>query len=547
MADISRYLTEILNAVFGEEVRSSIYNSIDIINKVGEKVLTLGTAVTSSGSSISGYYKDSLYLNTNTWDLWKCSGTAWVKQGNFQGAGITSILKKSTAGLVDTYEVRLTNNTVAGTFKVTNGNKTRVGNAVTSPNTSTIIDNVSYGENDIYINNQTWDVWLCNGTGWTNVGNIKGEQGIQGSQGYSITNVTPAGSSGLTKTYNIYNSNNELVGTFSVTDGRDGTDGERGPQGIQGTKGDPGYSPTVSVVKTGKVATITITDATGPHVFTITDGNDGTGTGDMVKSTYDTNNDGVVDLADNVANMDSAPTQGSGKPVTSGGLRQIIGNPADLQTTSTDLVGAINEAATKGGLNQNNVTETGSYANAAGTYTRATESNQFVVGQYNDNVSDDYHVNALFEVGNGTTPVKRSNAFQVLKNGDVRVAGDLYVQDQKVSARSIVHVGDFVITSSNWGTVNNGISRVKSNIDTGLDIIYANYGCDNQTDFLSKYTLLAIPKTNNPMLDVAVLQPWLSSNDTSVMIGGFAFVSNTSTTVNDVTAQIFAVPYSTIS
>ena len=44
---------------------------------------------------------------------------------------------------------------------------------------------------------------------------------------------------------------------------------------VKGEKGDPGVSPTVETSKTGKVATITITDAEGEHTFTLNDGENG--------------------------------------------------------------------------------------------------------------------------------------------------------------------------------------------------------------------------------------------------------------------------------
>ena len=85
MADISTYLQAIMDAVYGEDVRGSIHDAIDLINKVGEVTFTVGTAVTGQGSSITGYYTNSLYLNTDTDDLWKCDGTKWVLQGNVKG------------------------------------------------------------------------------------------------------------------------------------------------------------------------------------------------------------------------------------------------------------------------------------------------------------------------------------------------------------------------------------------------------------------------------------------------------------------------------
>ena len=48
------------------------------------------------------------------------------------------------------------------------------------------------------------------------------------------------------------------------------------PRGKDGTNGDDGYSPTASVTKSGKVATITITDKTGTTSAQVEDGTDGT-------------------------------------------------------------------------------------------------------------------------------------------------------------------------------------------------------------------------------------------------------------------------------
>ena len=87
MADISVYLAQILSAVYGEDVRGSIHDAIEIINDVSEVVLSTGTAITSSSSSSTGYYEDSLYLNTDTYELWKCVGTdTWASQGIVKGS-----------------------------------------------------------------------------------------------------------------------------------------------------------------------------------------------------------------------------------------------------------------------------------------------------------------------------------------------------------------------------------------------------------------------------------------------------------------------------
>ena len=124
MADISRFLQDILDAVYGEQVRGSIHDAIELINDVSEVVLTTGTAITSPTDPTTGFYENSLYLNTNTFELWKCIGVnVWQSQGILKGAagnGIDNITKTATAGLVDTYTITYTDGT-SDTFDVTNG------------------------------------------------------------------------------------------------------------------------------------------------------------------------------------------------------------------------------------------------------------------------------------------------------------------------------------------------------------------------------------------------------------------------------------------
>lgn len=137
MADISTELARILSAIYGEDVRGSIHDAIEKINDVSEVVLTTGTAVTGPSSSSTGFYDDSLYLNTDTFELWKCTGVnTWASQGILKGDpgadgadgnGIASITKTATSGLVDTYTITYTDGTTS-TFTVTNGEDGANGN-----------------------------------------------------------------------------------------------------------------------------------------------------------------------------------------------------------------------------------------------------------------------------------------------------------------------------------------------------------------------------------------------------------------------------------
>lgn len=65
-----------------------------------------------------------------------------------------------------------------------------------------------------------------------------------------------------------------------------------------GPQGEDGVSPTLSSSKSGKTTTIYYTDADHPTstvLATLQDGADGSGIGDMLKSTYDQDGDGIVD------------------------------------------------------------------------------------------------------------------------------------------------------------------------------------------------------------------------------------------------------------
>ena len=104
-------------------------------------------------------------------------------------------------------------------------------------------------------------------------GVARGPQGIQGETG-------PQGEQGLQGIQGIQ--------------GETGPQGATGPKGETGPQGPAGPAPEVTVSRAGKVTTVTI----GDKSFTINDGADGSGAGDMLKVTYDTDGNGIVDDAE---------------------------------------------------------------------------------------------------------------------------------------------------------------------------------------------------------------------------------------------------------
>lgn len=125
MAKIEDYLKQILEARYGEDVRGSIHDSIEMISKIAG--IKFGTDVTSASSPTGSYEIGTFYLNTSTFDLWcMASVNSWVLAGNIKGVngnngvGISKIEKTSMSGKVDTYTITYTDSSTS-TFNVTNG------------------------------------------------------------------------------------------------------------------------------------------------------------------------------------------------------------------------------------------------------------------------------------------------------------------------------------------------------------------------------------------------------------------------------------------
>ena len=227
MADISQYLQAIMSAVYGEDVRGSIHDAIALINDVGETVLTLGTAVDSPTSPTTGFYQDSVYLNTSTGDMWTCTGTGWSLSGNTKG-------DQGDPGLAATIDV--------GT--VTGGAVASVTNSGTT--SAAVFDFVL-------------------------------PKGDKGDTGDGLT--AESSHSGTNTTVNIKNATTQkIVDTFDV------------PDGVPGATGN-GIASITKTATAGLVDTYTITYTDGTSTtFTVTNGQDGQGAGDMTKVAYDPTN-----------------------------------------------------------------------------------------------------------------------------------------------------------------------------------------------------------------------------------------------------------------
>ena len=219
---------------------------------------------------------------------------------------------------------------------------------------------------------------------------------------------------------------------------------------LVGPAGPAGVSPTVSVSKTGKVTTITITDATGPHTATINDGADGSGTGDMLKATYDVDGDGIVDDAEKLGGqLPSYYAKASDVPnVPAWALSstkpsytaQEVGAAAaehtheqgDIAGLSAALAGKVDAESGKG-LSTNDYTtaekqKLAGIAENANNYTHPTTHPASMItglatvatsGSYNDladkpNIAEEIDVDATITEG-GTNPVTGGAIYEALE------------------------------------------------------------------------------------------------------------------------------------
>lgn len=107
-----------------------------------------------------------------------------------------------------------------------------------------------------------------------------------------------------------------------------------------------GISPRISYTKDGKVATVTITDIDGTKSFKLYDGADGAGGGDMLKATYDKDDDGVVDMADalsSTAKLPAAQVTGLAAVATSGSYNDLADKPGAADIEIDDALDAASE------------------------------------------------------------------------------------------------------------------------------------------------------------------------------------------------------------
>lgn len=218
-------------------------------------------------------------------------------------------------------------------------------------------------------------------TGATGATGPQGEQGVQGKTG--ATGATgPQGAVGPANVLTIGSVTSGKVASATITGeapnqvlnlvlekgdkgetGSQGEQGKQGPQGEQGQQGPQGTPGADAPTITG----ITIRQSDYHLIVTLSDGTSydagycrgqaGAGTGDMLASVYDPNNKhqdifAYVDdaIKDVKVTTDATPTQGSAKPVQSGGVYSALANKLDKSGDGSNVTAAFTAAGTRANI-----------------------------------------------------------------------------------------------------------------------------------------------------------------------------------------------------
>lgn len=204
----------------------------------------------------------------------------------------------------------------------------------------------------------------------------------------------------------------ELTGVINNYTNLEGSMMTAGPKGDKGDKGDTGsqgFSPIATVTKSGKIATVTITDSTGTTTCEIRDGEDGQGSGDMLKATYDINDNGIVDNAEKVNNhtvltdvpanavfTDTTYTAGTNVSISSGNV---------ISATDTTYTAGTGIDITNGVIS--NTQTSAEWGNITGTLSSQTDLNTALSGKQETLVSG--------------TNIKTINSTSILGSGDITI------------------------------------------------------------------------------------------------------------------------------
>lgn len=196
------------------------------------------SGITALGQGIDNIAKTSTSGNVDTYTITYTGGaTSTFTVTN--GQGIASITKTATVGLVDTYTITFTDGTTT-TYDVTNGSAPDITVTAQTDGTSLVTPTVTVTKGGT-ITQPTYDLSFSGLKGETGA---TGATGATGPAGNGIASIAKTSTSGLVDTYTITYTNGTTT-TFTVTNGQNGTG--------SGDMLQTDYDPTLAVYNAGGI------------------------------------------------------------------------------------------------------------------------------------------------------------------------------------------------------------------------------------------------------------------------------------------------------
>lgn len=287
---------------------------------------------------------------------------------------------------------------------------------------------------------------------------IQGEQGPQGIQGPAGADGTD-GADGFSPSATVVKSGS--VAIISITD-KEGTTTAEVSDGEDGADGADGFSPSASVVKVGSVATITITDKDGTTTAEV---HDGEGTVEDVKV------DGTSVVTDGVAEIDLSGKQDilvSGENIKTINGTSVLGS-GDITIASSSAIdnetitkNSDNELQAEGLLNKHTDTAIDKIYNWTGTQSQWTNGVETQWKNWLTNPQEEWNTGTLPQTG-----YWRSITFG---NGKFVAIGGVYSYDNNAA---------YSLDGVNWTKVTLPISGAWRSIAFGNNtFVIIAYGSD---------------------------------------------------------------------
>lgn len=117
MATHAQNIANLRNATYGEQVRGSMIELFEEDYNLVKDGVGVGTVISSVSDPTTGFSDGAVYINSNTWELFKLEGVAWSLKGVIQGTQ-----GESVTGAVDNGD---------GTFYLTLSDGSRTGDIAT--------------------------------------------------------------------------------------------------------------------------------------------------------------------------------------------------------------------------------------------------------------------------------------------------------------------------------------------------------------------------------------------------------------------------------